>query len=156
MFGIYTYTEDIDTDFYYILEYGKVTEHFYWSSLVKIILAERTAKNIFKIADTVRVPRTKSLYLPMNENQHVGKVGNAYARHRKYACGQKRLASLPQSPDIRTPVESTAICAITFSVFLSRVIRVSTHIRHDGILPSKTAETLPHKSAGPQGDLFIC
>lgn len=45
-------------------------------------------------------------------------------------------------------VESTAICAITFSVFLSRVIWVSTRIRHDGILPSKTAETPPHKSAG--------
>lgn len=62
-----------------MLEHGKVTGRFYWSSPVKIILAERTAKNIFKIADTVRAPRTKSLYLPMNENQHVGKVGNAHA-----------------------------------------------------------------------------
>lgn len=68
----------------------------------------------------------------------------------KYVCGQKRLASLPQNPSVYMLAQSTAICAITFSVFLSRVIRVSAYIRYDGILPNETAETPSHKSAGPK------
>lgn len=91
------------------------------------------------------MPRTKSLYLPMNENQHVGKVGNAHARTGNTHADKNVWPALTYIHS----VESTAICAITFSVFLSRVIWVSTRIRHDGILPSKTAETPPHKSAGP-------
>lgn len=95
--------------------------------------------------------RAKSLYLLMNENQHVGKVGNALVRIPKYTRMGKNVwpACRRVAIYVCTLVQSTAICVITFSAFLSRVIRVSTRIRHDGILPSKTAETPSHKSAGP-------
>jgi len=62
----------------------------------------------------------KSLYLSMNENQHVGKVGNAFshARARARARAETSLASAARR--VCTLAQSTAICAITFSVLLSR------------------------------------
>lgn len=98
----------------------------------------------------VRAPRTKSLYLPMNAKINTWVKSETHSLAPKYVCGQKRLASLPQNPSEYMLAQSTAICAITFSVFLSRVIRVSAHIRYDGILPNETAETPSHKSAGPK------
>lgn len=115
------------------------------SSSVKIIRVERTAKNIFKIARARA--RTKSLYLPMNENQHVGKVGNAFARTetRMRAKTSGRLAAEP-----RTYVRSCKA-----PQFVRLRFRLSCRGSYEfpptsGVMEyyrSKTAETLPHKSA---------
>jgi len=51
----------------------------------------------------------------MNENQHVGKVGNAHARIGNTHADKNVWPACRRAPDVHTPVESTAICAITFS-----------------------------------------
>lgn len=97
-----------------------------------------------------RVPRMKSLYLPMNENQHVGKVGNALARTetrmRVKTSGQFAAEPWPYIRSCKAPQ------------FVRLRFRLSCRGSYEfpptsGVMEyyrSKTAETLPHKSAVPK------
>jgi len=80
----------------------------------------------------------------MNENQHVGKVAFSHARARE----RKHLWPRPLAR-VYARAKHRNLCDYVFGSPVARVTRVSVRIRHDGILPRKTAETPPHKSAGP-------
>jgi len=92
----------------------------------------------------------------MNENQHVGKVGNAYARTGNTHAGKNVWPACRRALTYVYPWKAPQFARLRFRFSCRESYEFLPHIRHDGILPSKTAETLPHKSAGPQDDLFIC